>query len=185
MTDCITETPLERRRRKCREYYRSHRTEILKSLKDPGKRSVVNARRRELYAANPDKIREYNRSVRVKYRGKYSEYAKEYRTKNAALVKAKKAAHYKLNKEAYRSKQLMRKYGVSLDEYNAMYAFQHGRCAICGESHPVLMVDHCHNSKRVRKLLCNKCNAGLGFFRENVQLLENAIDYIQQHKVAT
>lgn len=43
-----------------------------------------------------------------------------------------------------------------------------------------LAVDHDHKTGQVRSLLCNRCNAGLGFFREDITLLEKAVEYIQK-----
>jgi hypothetical protein len=56
-------------------------------------------------------------------------------------------------------------------------------CALCGhddESH--LVVDHCHESLDPRDILCQHCNSGLGFFRDNPQLLRAGADYLEKHK---
>ena len=50
------------------------------------------------------------------------------------------------------------------------------QCVICG-SQEKLVVDHDHKTGRVRSLLCMQCNAGLGNFRENINILENSIIY--------
>jgi hypothetical protein len=42
-----------------------------------------------------------------------------------------------------------------------------------------LSIDHSHNSKNIRGLLCKKCNTGIGMFKDNIQLLENAINYLK------
>lgn len=69
-----------------------------------------------------------------------------------------------------RSKMLQKKYGISLEEYDAMLEAQQHRCAICGEKETVnlkggltsyLAVDHCHTTGKVRGLLCFKCNTAL------------------------
>ena len=52
------------------------------------------------------------------------------------------------------------------------------KCAICKEE-TNLAVDHCHNSTKVRGLLCNNCNNGLGRFKDSIELLENAIKYLK------
>lgn len=79
-------------------------------------------------------------------------------------------------------------YGITLNDYQHMYAKQSGLCAICGEKETRknrytitcrLTIDHCHVSKRVRGLLCHKCNNGLGQFRDRIDLLEKAIEYLK------
>ena len=45
----------------------------------------------------------------------------------------------------------------------------------------MLTVDHHHATKQVRGLLCNECNIGLGRFKEDVALLERAIEYLKSH----
>lgn len=78
---------------------------------------------------------------------------------------------------------LKRKYGISLSEYESMAESQNGRCAIC-DSLPDkkgLAVDHCHDSGRVRGLLCNKCNAALGFFRDDPERVGAAMAYLRRN----
>jgi hypothetical protein len=75
-------------------------------------------------------------------------------------------------------------YGITLDEYEGMLARQGGHCAICPSTLPgrsgrkYLYVDHCHDTGRVRGLLCGNCNDGVGRFRDNPELLRAAIRYL-------
>lgn len=79
-----------------------------------------------------------------------------------------------------------RRYGISLDEYQALFDKQGGVCAICGKPETRmhkgvvarLSVDHDHKTGKVRGLLCQPCNHGLGGFKDNLDLLSNAIDYL-------
>ena len=81
---------------------------------------------------------------------------------------------------------LKKKYGIDSTEYEKMLSAQGGVCAICkcGETtirngrQVALAVDHCHNTNRVRRLLCSGCNKGLGNFRDNPAYLRAAIDYL-------
>ena len=82
-------------------------------------------------------------------------------------------------KEWQRDYDLRRKYGITYDTYCKMA--RHG-CAICGESEGVLVVDHCHNTGKVRGVLCNNCNSGIGFLKEDLEVLENAHGYISEWK---
>lgn len=64
-----------------------------------------------------------------------------------------------------------------------MLAAQGGTCAICGKEcdiHRNLAVDHDHESGKVRGLLCQNCNVGLGHFKDNPALLQQAIDYLRR-----
>jgi hypothetical protein len=52
-----------------------------------------------------------------------------------------------------------------------------GTCFICRQEKPV-DIDHCHKTGLTRGLLCRSCNVGLGFFRDNVESLRNAVVYL-------
>jgi hypothetical protein len=53
---------------------------------------------------------------------------------------------------------------------------------ICRENNKnnrTLAVDHCHESGKIRGLLCLTCNVGLGMFKEDVDIMKNAIEYLK------
>lgn len=77
---------------------------------------------------------------------------------------------------------LKQMYGISLDEYNRLLEIQNGVCAICFKSANarMLAVDHCHKSKKVRGLLCEKCNRGIGMFHDNPQTIISAAKYLER-----
>lgn len=73
------------------------------------------------------------------------------------------------------------KYGITADEYDAMWTKQGGVCAICKKdckTGQALSVDHCHVTGEVRGLLCRKCNTALGHLGDSVDLLHAAIEYL-------
>lgn len=79
------------------------------------------------------------------------------------------------------------RYGVTKEEYDAMYAAQEGLCAICRQpenwktKYGVVMdlcVDHDHDTGKVRGLLCNRCNLGIKRFERDVEWLKKAIVYL-------
>lgn len=77
--------------------------------------------------------------------------------------------------------QLKHRYGVSIEQYDEMLVRQSGVCAICEEACDTgrsLAVDHCHETGRVRGLLCNRCNRALGGFQDNPELLMAARQYL-------
>ena len=64
-----------------------------------------------------------------------------------------------------------------------MFEEQGKSCKICdtkSEDHLSFHVDHCHDTGEVRGVLCNNCNAGLGMFQDNLELLFMAIDYLTE-----
>jgi hypothetical protein len=81
----------------------------------------------------------------------------------------------------YNPEYRMRKYGLTLVQYKSMKAAQADRCAICGGGGK-LVVDHDHDTGRVRALLCLNCNGGLGLFHDSSGVLALAIGYLQRFK---
>ena len=77
-------------------------------------------------------------------------------------------------------------YGITLDQYFALYEAQGGTCSLCpAKMSPVasgpanrLCVDHCHETGEIRGLLCKSCNTALGAFRDDPIRLQKAIDYL-------
>ncbi|WP_199546591.1 endonuclease VII domain-containing protein [Streptomyces sp. N35] len=87
-----------------------------------------------------------------------------------------------------RSSRLLKKYGITGDEYEALLEAQDGRCAICGTTEPglttgghltIFRVDHCHATGAVRGLLCNNCNIGIGQLGDDPERVEAALHYLR------
>jgi len=81
----------------------------------------------------------------------------------------------------------MKSHGSSVAEYDSLLLSQGGCCAICGAATPGngntnWCIDHDHDNGKVRGLLCVKCNPGLGFFQDDVGLLQKAIAYLRLHQ---
>jgi hypothetical protein len=75
-------------------------------------------------------------------------------------------------------------YGITDDVYNETVKQQKGVCAICKKSsEKSLQVDHCHNTGKIRGLLCGKCNRGLGMFGDNISGIRNVLNYLEQKDV--
>jgi hypothetical protein len=77
-----------------------------------------------------------------------------------------------------RKYSIKKRYGLSLDDYEAMFEAQEGKCKICKTESLVLAIDHCHSTGKIRGLLCDRCNHGLGHFKDDINLLIKAIEYL-------
>lgn len=72
-------------------------------------------------------------------------------------------------------------YGITPEQYLKMVNDSENKCNICGiQPTKRLFVDHCHETGRIRGLLCTKCNTGLGMFKDKLELLESAQDYLRK-----
>lgn len=77
-----------------------------------------------------------------------------------------------------RKYHMKRRYGLTPEEFDALVAEQGFLCPICLKR-PAVHVDHDHRTGRVRGILCEMCNGGLGQFRDNPSTIENAIAYLE------
>lgn len=86
-------------------------------------------------------------------------------------------------------KMVNKRYNLKENERDILLQKQNGVCAICKNIESVkhqhgktrhLSIDHDHNSGKIRGLLCGACNNGLGRFKDNIELLENAIKYLKE-----
>lgn len=79
--------------------------------------------------------------------------------------------------------ELIKKFGIHADQYEAIAKEQNYVCAICKKPDPcnrALAVDHCHTTQKVRGLLCVNCNMALGNFQDNIEYLRAAIEYMER-----
>jgi len=104
-------------------------------------------------------------------------------------MRSYKRKSYKLNYKKiseYRWKQN----GIvdaSYEWYLNQISIQGNACAICRQSFNTVKpcLDHCHKTGKARSVLCVQCNAGIGMFKDNVLILENAIRYLIDNKKDT
>jgi Recombination endonuclease VII len=178
-------TAAERRRRRRKRY-----------AQDPQFREKLLAFGRAYYAANKDEI--------LARRRRRCAEDPDYRDRPAATKRRSarkcRTARNKRQRERYandanfreryraarrgepaRRRWLMRAYGITPEQYDAMLKRQKGRCAICREKPRYrLRIDHDHITKVVRRLLCIPCNLGLGCFKDRPALLRRAAKYLER-----
>jgi hypothetical protein len=103
------------------------------------------------------------------------------------LTKKHHTSWKKKNKERYkvwqRNWHIKKKYGITREQFDDMLRRQGFACAICGSGHTGSKndwhIDHCHATGKIRGLLCNGCNTGLGGFRDNAKIMKSAIKYLK------
>ena len=127
------------------------------------------------------------------------EYMRKYRKEKPEVTRRANAAWYARNREGQKARSreayhkvrwpshLKRKYGITPQQYDAMHSAQGGCCAICKGAEPGgrtkrFHVDHCHQTGKVRQLLCNACNHLLGCARDRSDVLRAAADYLTRHQ---
>lgn len=136
----------------------------------------------------------------------------EYKEKNRDRIKAKKKEYYKRKKSLvigsakkyylkrrddprFRAKlkiaatksHLKIKFGLTLDAYRALFETQNGLCLICAKlqiGDKKLSVDHDHKTGKIRGLLCTNCNFLLGLAKDDLNILEAAINYLKKHDIS-
>lgn len=137
---------------------------------------AVRARERRNYAKNREKRCAAQKTPEARAR------ARGYRQKNNARYREKDRANRIKNRESRKNTWLLWKYGIGLEQYNAMLAAQSGGCKIClgppNQKKP-LVVDHCHATGVIRGLLCSRCNRCLGQMHDKPNFLRAAADYIE------
>lgn len=153
-------------------------TDFNVSQKDrTGRQSWCRACMKEHQTKNIVSIREGNRKWRANNRDKTRAHSRDWARKNPLAMTAK---------------SLRQEYGITVEQYAEMFEAQGGRCKICDTAilsqlmntrgtprRTVAHVDHCHETGRVRGLLCFNCNIGLGKFQDDAQVLLKAMQYLQ------
>jgi hypothetical protein len=127
------------------------------------------------YYKHRDKVLANHKKLRQENPDKFRGWSKRYRDKNP---------------DGERTRHLMREYGLTIEEYNAMSVQQGSVCAICKQPETQerkgvkyrLAVDHCHKTNKVRGLLCFKCNAAMGSFEKRDIPIKNIEDYLERHR---
>jgi hypothetical protein len=116
-------------------------------------------------------------------------WEKQYKEDNREKFKEADRIRHKLPKNIAKSKQrhLKQKYGISITDYNLLIQKQNYQCATCGTheqncKRKVLCVDHCHKTGVIRGLLCHNCNVSLGLLKDNIDIINNLINYLKKER---
>ncbi len=134
-------------------------------------------------------------------REEFNKRQKIKREKNPELTKLEYKFRYEKSlltktKDELNEGNKARKFGVSVESYQQMFVDQDNKCAICNleetriftdritkkQRLAKLCLDHNHQTGKIRQLLCHDCNTGLGKFKDNIQHLQSAIEYLKRHE---
>lgn len=127
----------------------------------------------------------YGRAYKAANRDAINAKAARYREANRAALSEKQREYYGRNREAllayHRAAALKHEYGLSSEQYMAIFDAQGGVCRLCGSGPGTksLRVDHCHSTGLVRGLLCAACNSALGVLGDNELGLMRAMEYLR------
>lgn len=146
----------EDRKKYINEWRKNNKNKIDKQSREY--RDIKNAARRKKYKQDEE------------YRERQKSKAKEWQTKN---------------QEKRKEQRLKSTYGITLTQFNELLKNANSQCEICGYSDMsdkkiFPLVDHCHDSGKIRGILCANCNHGLGKFKDNIYLLKKTINYLER-----
>jgi len=152
---------------------------------------------------NPEKVKASQKKYYDANKEKRLANTRQWEKKNLERVKAKAKKRWaenpeysrewkKNNPEKCKAHDRKTKYGVTSEQYEKMKVEQDNRCAICKNPETVvhkrtglvlsLSIDHDHKTGKARKLLCRRCNSGIGMFEEDINLLRTAIQYLEENQ---
>ena len=122
-------------------------------------------------------------------RQKNTQRQKAWREANPERQAAAARKHHEKRKanpeyhQYYRDRHIL-KYGITRADLDAMIAAQDNKCAICGGGRngtgTRLHIDHCHDSMKVRGLLCSKCNTAIGLLDNSPERAEQLAAYLRR-----
>ncbi len=140
--------------------------------------------------------------IRDSGRDAFNEKQRLKREANPEVAKDKRKKEYDRRVELYGNDGLNEqnkagRFGLSIVEYRQMFIDQDNKCAICNQPETriftqrtekremqiaKLCLDHNHETGKLRQLLCHDCNTGIGKFKDDIQRLQSAINYLKKHK---
>lgn len=86
-------------------------------------------------------------------------------------------------KDCQRRENLFYAYGITPEDWERIFNSQKRKCPICHHTEKnvkIWTVDHDHATGKMRGILCDNCNKGLGHFRDDQDNFKRAIDYLNR-----
>lgn len=163
-----------------RKYYDANKEKIKeqhKQYREDNKENLA-AQRKARYETNRDEMRARAREFHQKHKDKRNAYSKQHRKDNPAHYKKLDANHH-----------YKKMYNMTTEDKERMIRNQQGRCVMCQEQlinkayerH----VDHCHDTGKIRGVVCHECNKTEGFMRKFAKKLgvtfSQACDYVKEY----
>ena len=110
-------------------------------------------------------------------------FRKKARNRYSLIMKDKHILRRSAYKKRWKYTIMKVVYGLDRDKYEGMIKKQDNKCAICGDFMKKPYIDHCHKTKKVRGMLCMYCNMGLGHFKDDINILMRAIEYLKNSHI--
>lgn len=179
---------LERRRASARERMRQRRAEFPERERARQARWRAENRERDNEIARQSRARRkakdpaaWNAKAAEKKRAAYRKNPQKHLQRDR-LLRLARPEYYR---EIDRRSKIKSTYGITWEERDKMFVSQGEACAICESKEPRHKrgwhIDHCHTTGRVRAILCNACNAALGYAKDSPAILRKMAAYIERH----
>lgn len=129
------------------------------------------------------KNREYKKKIYSKIYQKKKEFLKDPENKKQYLEKSRQYQEKYKSNGASRKTHLKFRYGITPEDFNQILSFQGEVCPVCGgpfDENRKGYIDHCHKTERIRGILHMQCNTLLGMAKDKVEILKNAINYLER-----
>ena len=143
----------------------------------------LNAYDRDYYRRNKVELLKKNKIYNEKNREKRLEYSRKRYRENPERSKAQAAAWRKRNRGKVCWYSRKNRYGITKEEFDRLLSKQKGVCGICledaSDTRYGLGVDHCHRTKKVRGLLCHRCNMAIGSLGDDPERIKRAAAYVK------
>ena len=185
--------------------YKDKEKEYLNKKKWRGEnKEKCKSRHQIYYEKNKERIKPLHKAYQEENKKKRKEYADLCRKENAEKLRESSRRSYLKNRvacreahkryygknkkrcqERNRENEMKVKYGMTRLDYINVLLKQNNKCAICGRDWAEgerFHIDHCHNSKKVRGILCHQCNCGIGMLRDSSELCLKGALYLEEHK---
>ena len=156
---------IEDKKKNSNEYYKKNKDRIKSYIKEWEK-------------LNPEKVKLYAKRKRVSRKIRGAE--RIYYSNNKERIRENRKRFEKKSADKIKNRRLKEKYGITLDVYNDMLKKQNNSCAVCEVVfckgiYP--QVDHCHDTGKIRGLLCKRCNMLEGFLLKKDELIKKIEAY--------